>query len=162
MTAGKALYLLNRLAPDDLGLPYEQSTFVVRDERTGKPLPIVAWWIPCESAGAPETGRCAVLIHGYADAKVGAIAWAPLWHALGYHLLVPDLAPTARAAADLPPPVFLNGMTWRGPQEVEPPGQNRLERSCCSVQAWARRLPPRRPHRWSRETFPPSFLKARF
>jgi len=94
MTDGKALYLLKRLAPDDLGLPYERVMFTVRDERTGRPLSLAAWWVPCEGGGVTNGGksdRCAVLIHGYADAKVGAIAWAPLWHDLGYNLLVPDL-----------------------------------------------------------------------
>ena len=36
-------------------------------------------------------GRCVTLLHGYADAKVGAIAWAPLWYSLGYHILAFDL-----------------------------------------------------------------------
>jgi hypothetical protein len=40
---------------------------------------------------ADDAGRCAVLIHGYADAKVGAIAWAPVWHDLGFHVLAIDL-----------------------------------------------------------------------
>jgi pimeloyl-ACP methyl ester carboxylesterase len=95
MSDGKALYLLKRLAPDDLGLPYERVIFTVRDERTGRPLSLAAWWVPCEAEGMspnePKSDRCAVLVHGYADAKVGAIAWAPLWHELGYNLLVPDL-----------------------------------------------------------------------
>ena len=43
-----------------------------------------------------ESDRCVVLLHGYADAKVGAIAWAPMWHELGYHALAIDLR--ARAA----------------------------------------------------------------
>src|SRR5205823_2216703 len=36
-------------------------------------------------------GRCAVLLHGYGDAKVGAIAWAPTLHALGFNILALDL-----------------------------------------------------------------------
>jgi pimeloyl-ACP methyl ester carboxylesterase len=32
-----------------------------------------------------------VLLHGYADAKVGAIAWAPVWHDLGFNILAIDL-----------------------------------------------------------------------
>ena len=86
MTDGKAMYRLGRLSPGDLGLAFEDLTFQIRD-RDGAPLQIAAWWIPHPQA----RGRCAVLIHGYADAKVGAIAWAPPWHALGYNLLVPDL-----------------------------------------------------------------------
>jgi alpha-beta hydrolase superfamily lysophospholipase len=30
-------------------------------------------------------------VHGYADAKVGGIAWAPTWHALGWNVLAIDL-----------------------------------------------------------------------
>jgi pimeloyl-ACP methyl ester carboxylesterase len=86
MTDGKAMYRLGRLSPGDLGLAFEDLKFQIRD-RDGSPLPIAAWWI----AHPQAHGRCAVLIHGYADAKVGAIAWAPAWHALGFNLLVPDL-----------------------------------------------------------------------
>src|SRR5215208_1856185 len=76
MTDGKALYLLRRLSPEDIGLRYEQGSFTVRDVKTGERLKLAAWWIP---AADPETDRCVVLLHGYADAKVGAIAWAPVW-----------------------------------------------------------------------------------
>ncbi|HEY2588285.1 MAG TPA: alpha/beta hydrolase [Tepidisphaeraceae bacterium] len=86
MTDGKAAWVLRRLSPGDLGLPFEELAFDVRDEN-GSPLKIAAWWIPHDRA----EGRCAVLIHGYADAKVGAIAWAPVWHSLGFNLLVVDL-----------------------------------------------------------------------
>jgi pimeloyl-ACP methyl ester carboxylesterase len=86
MTDGKALYVLRRLTPADVGLPYESMNFLVRDERE-QPLQIAGWWIPNASAN----GRCAVLLHGYADAKVGALAWAPMWHALGFNLYIPDL-----------------------------------------------------------------------
>jgi hypothetical protein len=86
MTDGKAAWVLRRLAPSDLGLAFEEMKFEVRDP-SGKPLRIAAWWIPHHRA----EGRCAMLIHGYADAKVGAIAWAPVWHSLGFNLIVPDL-----------------------------------------------------------------------
>jgi pimeloyl-ACP methyl ester carboxylesterase len=86
MTDGKAAWVLRRLSPADLGLGFEEMRFGVRDEN-GKPLDIAAWWIPHPEAN----GRCVVIIHGYADAKVGAIAWAPVWHSLGFHILVPDL-----------------------------------------------------------------------
>ena len=86
MTDGKAAWVLRRLSPGDLGLRFEDLKFEIRD-RDGSPLKLAAWWIPHPLAN----GRCAVLLHGYADAKVGAIAWAPVWHALGYNLLVPDL-----------------------------------------------------------------------
>lgn len=86
MTDGKAAWVLRRLAPSDLGLSFEEMRFEVR-EASGKRLSIAAWWIPHPHS----EGRCAMLIHGYADAKVGAIAWAPVWHSLGFNLIVPDL-----------------------------------------------------------------------
>ena len=43
-----------------------------------------------DSAGILR-GRCAVIIHGYSDAKVGGIAWAPLLRSLGYSVLAVDL-----------------------------------------------------------------------
>lgn len=86
MTDGKAAWVLRRLSPADVGLPFEETAFRVRGE-TGEPLNIAAWWVP----HADAAGRCAVLIHGYADAKVGVAAWAPLWHSLGFNLLIPDL-----------------------------------------------------------------------
>lgn len=91
MTDAKAVWLLQRLSPGDLGMPYEETMFRVRDQRTGETLHIAAWWIPCPAAGGAETDRCVTLIHGYADAKVGAIAWAPVWRKLGYNVLAIDL-----------------------------------------------------------------------
>lgn len=87
MTDGKALYLLGRLVPSDLGLPFEPMDFRVRDERTGRSLRLAGWWIPASS----PSDRCVVLIHGYADAKVGSIAWAPTLHRLGCNVLAIDL-----------------------------------------------------------------------
>jgi pimeloyl-ACP methyl ester carboxylesterase len=87
MTDAKANLVLRRLSPADLGLRYEEVPFDVRDERTGQPMRIAAWWIPAASA-APTT---VLLIHGRGDAKVGAIAWAPTVHALGWNILAIDL-----------------------------------------------------------------------
>jgi pimeloyl-ACP methyl ester carboxylesterase len=89
MTDAKAVWILKRLSPGDLKLNFEDVKFQVRDEQTGKPLAISAWWIPA-SAGVTAT-RTILLIHGYADAKVGAIAWAPTLNALGWNILVIDL-----------------------------------------------------------------------
>ncbi|HEY8665625.1 MAG TPA: alpha/beta hydrolase [Tepidisphaeraceae bacterium] len=86
MTDGKAMWVLRRLSPADLGMGFEDVKIAIRDEH-GKSLSISAWWI----ANPAAQGRCAVLVHGYADAKVGAIAWAPLWYSLGFNLLVPDM-----------------------------------------------------------------------
>jgi pimeloyl-ACP methyl ester carboxylesterase len=86
MTDGKAVWVLRRLSPGDLNLPFEEVWFDVRDAR-GASLRIAGWWIPATEM----SDRCVVLIHGYADAKVGAIAWAPVWHQLGFHILAIDL-----------------------------------------------------------------------
>jgi uncharacterized protein len=87
MTDGKALYLLRRLSPNDLGLEFEPVEFVVRDEQSRRPLRLAGWWIP----QANPSSKCAVMVHGYGDAKVGAIAWAPTLHALGFNILAIDL-----------------------------------------------------------------------
>ena len=87
MTDGKAAWLLRRLSPGDLGMPYEDARFIVRDQRTGEALRMAAWWIPTSQ----PSDRCAVLLHGYADAKVGSIAWAPVWQRLGFNVLALDL-----------------------------------------------------------------------
>ncbi|MGH7214028.1 MAG: alpha/beta hydrolase, partial [Tepidisphaeraceae bacterium] len=87
MTDGKAVYILKRLSPGDLGLPFEDVRFDVRDQATGMRLAIAGWWIPHDN----PTDRCVVMLHGFADAKVGAIAWAPTWQALGYNILAIDL-----------------------------------------------------------------------
>jgi pimeloyl-ACP methyl ester carboxylesterase len=87
MTDAKATLVLQRLSPGDLRLRFENLRFHVRDERTGNPLALAAWWIPADS---PST-RTVLLIHGYADAKVGSIAWAPTLHALGWNVVALDL-----------------------------------------------------------------------
>jgi alpha-beta hydrolase superfamily lysophospholipase len=86
MTDGKAIARLHRLSPGDLGLRFESLKFGIRDEQ-GHELSLAAWWIP----SATESSRCAVLLHGYADAKVGAIAWAPIFHEAGCNILALDL-----------------------------------------------------------------------
>lgn len=87
MNDGKAAYVLKRLSPGDLELTFEDAPFDVRDERTGSTLRLAGWWIPHANAN----GKCVVLVHGYADAKVGAIAWAPTFHSLGWNILAIDL-----------------------------------------------------------------------
>lgn len=86
MTDARANWKLKRLSPSDLGLPFEELAFHVRDERTGRQLKMAAWWIP-----SPASTRTVLLIHGYSDAKVGAIAWAPMLHSLGCNILAIDL-----------------------------------------------------------------------
>jgi uncharacterized protein len=87
MSDGKASWVLKRVTPLDLGLAYETTQFDIRDELSGRPLRLAAWWMP----SADANGRCIVLIHGYSDAKVGAIAWAPMLHELGWNILAVDL-----------------------------------------------------------------------
>lgn len=87
MTDGKAAYILKRLSPGDLGMAFEVRRFSVRDELSGEPIELASWWIP-HPAGGEKT---VVFLHGYADAKVGSIAWASTWRDLGYHILAIDL-----------------------------------------------------------------------
>jgi pimeloyl-ACP methyl ester carboxylesterase len=87
MGGGRALWILKRLTPDDLALPFEEVAFDVRDERTNVRLKIAAWWIPAAS----PSSSCAIIVHGYADSKIGGIAWAPALRAMGFNLLAIDL-----------------------------------------------------------------------
>jgi hypothetical protein len=87
MTDARALVQLRRLTPSDLDIEFEDVNFEVIDEHSGKKLKIAAWWMPQASAN----GRCAVLVHGYSDAKVGAIAWAPLLRSFNFNILAIDL-----------------------------------------------------------------------
>ena len=89
MNEAKALYFLHRLTPEDINLPYESIYFVVNDlaSRSEKKIRLTAWWIT-----HPEpVNQCAIILHGYGDAKVGGIAWAPLMRSLGFHVLAIDL-----------------------------------------------------------------------
>jgi uncharacterized protein len=87
MSAGKAIYLLRRLSPGDLGMPFEEQSFTVRDTHRGEKLHIAGWWIPTST----PSEKCVVILHGYADAKVGAIAWAPVFRDLNCNILAIDL-----------------------------------------------------------------------
>lgn len=87
MTDGAALWILKRIGPDDLGLPWENLSFLVLDEKSRRKLKMAAWWIPATS----PSSKCAVIVHGYADAKIGGIAWAPTFRAMGYNVLAIDL-----------------------------------------------------------------------
>jgi uncharacterized protein len=89
MTDGKAVYVLKRLSPGDLGMGFSEERFLVRDSAypNGAAIEIAGWWIPAE--GASE--KCVVLLHGYADAKVGSVAWGRVWRSMGFHILAIDL-----------------------------------------------------------------------
>lgn len=87
MTDGKAMAVLGRLSPSDLGLAFSEVSFHVLDEsRPPNKIRLAGWWIPASQ----PSDRTAVLLHGYADAKVGSIGWAPIFHALGWNLLAID------------------------------------------------------------------------
>jgi fermentation-respiration switch protein FrsA (DUF1100 family) len=87
MSDGRAAWLLKRITPHELGLVYLTREWTVRDQRTGRRIKIAGWWIPAEGTA----DKTAVLIHGYGDAKVGGIAWAPLLRELGFNVLAIDL-----------------------------------------------------------------------
>jgi alpha-beta hydrolase superfamily lysophospholipase len=81
------MFFVNRLTPDDLGLAYESMNFQVDDRRSARKIRIAAWWM----AAGEGSSRTAILVHGYGDAKVGSIAWAPLFRSLGFNVLAIDL-----------------------------------------------------------------------
>ena len=87
MNDARALVRLRRLYPSDLGMDFQDQTFSVLDESTGNKLNLAAWWIP----NPIPSQKCVVLLHGYADAKVGSIAWAPMLQSMGFHILALDL-----------------------------------------------------------------------
>jgi uncharacterized protein len=87
MSHGRAAWRLRRVSPGDLGLDFHDLSYMIRDEATGEPLKIAAWWVRHPQA----QGRTVILLHGYGDAKIGAIAWAPTFHSLQYNILAPDL-----------------------------------------------------------------------
>ena len=87
MSDARALLLLHRLSPADLGLEFETVSYEVIDHQNGGKLKMAGWWIPNSEPGE----RCAVILHGYSDAKVGGIAWAPLLRSLGFNVLAIDL-----------------------------------------------------------------------
>ncbi len=94
MTDGKALAVLGRLSPADLSLPYETDVFAVADAGGRGKMILHAWWIPHPGA----RGRCVILLHGYADARAGALAWLPMLHELEVNVLMLDQRAHGRSA----------------------------------------------------------------
>jgi pimeloyl-ACP methyl ester carboxylesterase len=84
----RALFFLHRLTPADIGLEFQPLDFHVIDENTKSKMKLAAWWIPAPNPSSPKT---AIILHGYSDAKVGAIAWAPLLRSFGFNVLAVDL-----------------------------------------------------------------------
>lgn len=87
MRDARAIFMLQRLSPADLEMEFEDVSFQVIDQCSGGKLTIAGWWI----ANPEARGRCAVILHGYSDAKIGGIAWAPLLRELGFSILAIDL-----------------------------------------------------------------------
>ena len=83
MTDAKASWYLRRTSPADLGLTFEDIEFVVRHAAGSAKLMLAAWWIPA----AVHSDTTVILIHGYSDAKVGAIAWGPMFHQFNFNIL---------------------------------------------------------------------------
>ncbi len=96
MKDARAIFLLQRLSPADLGMEFEEVSFQVIDQSNGGKLTIAGWWIDNPDA----RGRCAVILHGYSDAKVGGIAWAPLLRELGFAILAIDLRAHGESGGD--------------------------------------------------------------
>ena len=90
MAGGRALARLGRLTPADVGLRHEEMPFRVPDAaRPGRRIGLAAWWLP--HPGGVQVERTCVIVHSYGDSKIGALAWAPAWQSLGFHLLLVDL-----------------------------------------------------------------------
>ena len=88
MNDGKALYLYQRLSPSDLNLPFTEVKFTAPAiDQPGRSIDIAGWWI--ETPTLSE--RCILLIHGYADARISTLGWAPLCRSLGWNVLTIDL-----------------------------------------------------------------------
>ena len=85
MNDGKALYLYQRLSPADLGLNYTDLQFEICNGSDS--IKLAGWWMPASTS----SNRCVLLVHGYADGKIGAVAWAPLWHSLEFNVCAIDL-----------------------------------------------------------------------
>lgn len=81
LTDAKALIRLGRMSPADLGWEYQTLFFT---PTAG--VRLAAWWVE-----TPEISKkVAILVHGYGDAKVGALAWGPVFRQLGFNLLLLD------------------------------------------------------------------------
>jgi pimeloyl-ACP methyl ester carboxylesterase len=87
MTGQRAMALLGRTSPGDLGFDYEETRFDVEDAATGAPLALAGWWIPSDH----PSDTCVVLVHGFADSKAGALAWSGVFRDAGVHQLLIDL-----------------------------------------------------------------------
>lgn len=87
LTPARAMARLGRMSPSDMGLRHIDRSFVVRRGDRPEGLKIAGWWVPHPMGG----GRTVVIVHGYADSRIGALAWLGPWVALGFNALLIDL-----------------------------------------------------------------------
>lgn len=93
MTEAKANCVLQRIGPGDIGIEaFEEIAFRVyrgdESRERAQSIHIKSFWMPHPKA---ECDRTCVLIHGFADSRVGALAWAPVFRDAQCHLLAIDL-----------------------------------------------------------------------
>jgi alpha-beta hydrolase superfamily lysophospholipase len=96
LTDAKAWRILKRLSPADLGLEFTSLTFSGSLAYTRRPPKLAAWYI---SAEAPSDATV-VVVHGYADAKVGSLAYVPALRAAGLNCVVMDMRASGDSSAD--------------------------------------------------------------
>lgn len=96
LTDAKAWRILKRLSPADLGLEFTSLTFSGSLAYTRRPPTLPAWYI---SAEAPSDAAV-VVVHGYADAKVGSLAYVPALRAAGLNCVVMDMRASGDSSAD--------------------------------------------------------------
>ncbi len=82
----RALLLLGRATPRDIGFEYEESRLEVHPP--GLPPVTLSTWLVRPS---PPSQQTIVLLHGYADASPGAAAWLPMLHQARRNVLLIDL-----------------------------------------------------------------------
>lgn len=87
LTDYKAMRLLGRLSPADLGIAFETLKFAVIREGQRQPISLCAWLVKPPVA----SDRLVILLHGFADAKVGAAAWLPALLDSNHNVLLLDL-----------------------------------------------------------------------
>ena len=87
LTDGKALRILNRLSPADLNLHFTPLSLPGSNLFTSTTPMLAAWFVPAEA----PSDRTVVIVHGYADAKVGSLAYLPFLRAAGVNCLLIDL-----------------------------------------------------------------------
>ena len=96
LTDAKAWRLLKRLSPADLGLEFTSLSFDGSAVSTRRRPKLAAWYI---SAEAPSD-TTVVVVHGYADAKVGSLAYVPALRGAGLNCVVMDMRGSGDSSVD--------------------------------------------------------------